>query len=77
MRTLVALSIALLGMAAGFVLDLINRASGMPDGFILAPAGFVVGLLVGIVVARLVIPSRKPKGQLDRERYPNRIIDRR
>jgi hypothetical protein len=75
MRTLVVLSLAVLGAGVGLAGDVIFW-QGRPQAPVLAVGGLLLGLLAGLLLAKLALPSRKPRRRIDPKDYPNRVIRR-
>lgn len=74
MRTVITLAIAVIGAGVGYLGDILVW-QGIPPAPALGAAGLLVGLLVGIVLARQTYP--RPKRRIDPAQYPNRVIQRR
>jgi membrane associated rhomboid family serine protease len=72
MRKLILIACTIIGAGCGLALDVVWAVSSGNDIVpIIAAAGLVVGLLVGLVVARLAYPSRRQREW----RQGPRIID--
>jgi hypothetical protein len=77
MRAFVIWSLTVALAALGAVLDLVWAAATEGPAFPINTLGFgVLGLLLGLLVARLALP-RPPRVPIDPGRYPNRVIRRR
>jgi hypothetical protein len=58
MRTLIVVSVAIIGAGVGLLGDVVFW-QGTPQAPVLAGAGLLVGLLLGLLVARLAYPRRR------------------
>jgi hypothetical protein len=75
MRTLVVLSLAVLGAGVGLLGDVIFW-QGTPRAPVLAVAGLLAGLPLGLLLARVAYPSRRPRRRVDLQERPNQVIRR-
>jgi hypothetical protein len=75
MRTLVVLSLAVIGAGVGLLGDVIFW-QGPPRAPVLAVVGLLAGLLLGWLVARLAYPRRRPRPRVDLHERPNQFIRR-
>ena len=71
MRTLVIISLAIIGMFVGALIGAFIPNNVFPDGLGMF-VGLFGGIIGGIFLARTF--PRKPKRTIDQDRYPNRII---
>jgi hypothetical protein len=86
MRAFVIWSLTVALAALGAVLDLVWAAATEGPTYPINTLGLgVLGLLLGLLVARLALPAHprrridpaRPRRQFDPTRYPNRVIRRR